>query len=84
MSYINVGAYVNGIRPKSKKALKEALKSAPGTVKFVGTSPFTPFSGGVSDIPDGAKLSVVGPNPYTNRRWYATVFVGAFGDLWIE
>ncbi len=74
MPYINVGATISGQRPKSKKALREALRDAPGTVEFDGTSPLGPqFSGGVADIPDGATLSVCGPDPYRKRDWWANV-----------
>lgn len=38
MAYVNVGAYVNGVRPKTKKALKEAMANAPETVQFDRTS----------------------------------------------
>lgn len=74
MSYINVGAFINGERPKSKKALREALKGAPETVSFDSTSPMGPqFSGAASAIPAEVTLSVAGPDPYTRRNWFASV-----------
>ena len=74
MGYVNCGAYVNGSHPKTKKALKEAMVSDPANVVFVTTSAFEDeraIQG--DDIPTGAILSVVGPDPYEKRSWYATV-----------
>ena len=80
MAYINVGASVDGMRVKSKAALKRAIKDSPATVAFDSTSPMgESFNGGPSQIPAGVKLSVVGPDPYTDRRWYATVEITATG-----
>jgi hypothetical protein len=74
MPFINVGAYVDGRRPKSKKALKEAIRDTPDKVTFDGTSGMGPqFSGGVANIPVGATLAVTGPDPYNARNWYANV-----------
>lgn len=74
MGYINVGAYVDGNRPKSKKALRDALKNAPNTVTFDPTSMFD--KGGTRTIdnlyPDD-KFQVTGPDPYKDRKWYATI-----------
>jgi hypothetical protein len=53
MPYVNVGCYINNVRPKSKKAIKEALKEiAEGTrgtdsVKFDVTQAFGPDAGKV-------------------------------------
>lgn len=74
MSHINVGAYIDGKRCPTKKALKDALKSAPDTVTFDGTSPMGPqFTGPASAAPEGDTLSVCGPDPYTSRKWFASV-----------
>ncbi len=74
MTFINVGASLNGARIASKAAFKRAVKETPEAVEFDSTSPMgTQFDGGPSDLTAGVKLSVVGPDPYTNRRWYATV-----------
>jgi hypothetical protein len=67
--------YVNGWTPscKTKKALREAVKAGTG-VYFYGTSAMGPqYEGYVADVPVGVSLSVVGPDPYTDRRWYAQV-----------
>ena len=75
MTYMNVGAYVDGVRPKSKKALKEALAANPASVTFDGTSPMGPQHDDLSGtcVPEELILSVVGPDPFTKRSWYATV-----------
>jgi hypothetical protein len=50
----------------TKKALKEALGEEP---RFIETSPFGPQYSG-----DG-RYSVVGPDPYRARNWYAMVTI---------
>lgn len=84
MTFINVGAYVNGIRPKSKAALRRALETAPETVRFdctamdqAGRNIYT------TNIPAGAQLSVVGPDPYTSRAWYGTVKLSSKTDKYV-
>jgi hypothetical protein len=91
MTYINVGAFVNGDRPRTKKALREALRDNPDTVLFDQTSMFAPGQPGDmgrylpvtgdSRIPPGVTLSVVGPDPHRERRWYASVTVAADGRI---
>jgi hypothetical protein len=77
MGYENVGARVNGERPKSKKALKEAVRDNPGSVTFDPTSLFTTaledFRADRGNDWHGVILTVTGPDPYTSRKWYATV-----------
>lgn len=76
MSYVNVGASnMRGQRFATKKALKEALTQDPSSVMFDGTSTFDPFYGPATQAPAGVKLQVCGPDPYTQRKWYATVTV---------
>ena len=73
MARINTGALVEGARPTSKKALKEALANG-AHVEFDRTSAFE--SGTLTVAGIGAdKIDVVGPDPYRNRKWYATVTV---------
>lgn len=78
------GVFVNGQRPKSKKAIKEAL-AAGLTVRFENTSAFGGedfYAHGttISDIdgrPAGTvkPINFVGPDPYTSRKYYGTVEV---------
>lgn len=75
MSFVNTGAYVDGKRPATKAALKRALAENPAGVEFDGTSPMGPQYSDLSgvNVPEGVSLSVVGPDPYSRRNWYATV-----------
>jgi hypothetical protein len=75
MTYLNVGAsHAADGRIRTKKELKALLAADPATVVFDRTSPETPGPNVTGDaIPLGVKLSVVGPDPFTSRRWYATV-----------
>jgi hypothetical protein len=75
MSFYNCGAFIGGVRAKSKKALRDALASTPDEVVFDGTSVLGrgPVSYTGAEVPEGVSLSVVGPDPFNSRRWYATV-----------
>jgi hypothetical protein len=79
MSYVNVGAYVDGKRPATKAALKRALAENPASVEFDGTSPLGPQYSDLSgvNVPEGVSLTVVGPDPFTSRKFYATVKINA-------
>jgi hypothetical protein len=93
MSYVNVGAYVNGARPASKKALREAIAAwnaspteAP-SLRFDSTAAMGPLAGEDITAHDlvtkhsGHVLQVVGPDPYRKRNWYASVEVRVGGKL---
>jgi hypothetical protein len=71
MAFINVGQR----GATTKKALREAVAANPESVMLYGTSPLGPqFEGETAaDCPEGVKLAVVGPDPYTRRNWYATI-----------
>lgn len=73
--YINVGAKnAAGDRIPTKKALMEALKKSPAEVVFDPTSMFGRQQDIRGDeIPENSVLSVVGPDPEKNRRWFASV-----------
>jgi hypothetical protein len=82
MSFINVGAMNrDGIRYPSKKALKTALTESPSEVVFDRTSAFEEGADNIcgDSLPAGDTLSVCGPDPYSNRRWYANVTLGPRG-----
>jgi hypothetical protein len=65
----------------TKAALKAAIKEDPSKVYLNSTSAFGGFSGYASDLPSGVTFNVVGPDPYTDRRWYASVKHNAKGDV---
>lgn len=76
MGYVNVGAYVDGRRPKSKKAVREALADNPLRVHFDVTSGLGSHAGRTfqgDQVPLGVTLSLVGPDPYTDRRFYGSI-----------
>jgi hypothetical protein len=85
MLYVNVGAMTNeGTRLLTKAALKAAVREK-GNVVFDQTAmvhaDFLPGFIELDDLLSLAEhstdweLSVVGPDPYQNRRWYANVKV---------
>lgn len=76
--WINVGAryYTDDSDIPTKKALKAALAANPASVRIYSTDAFGPNAGdtrGADILRNGVKYSVTGPNPYTSRKWYATV-----------
>ena len=79
MQFLNVGALVNGQRPKTKKALREAVHDDPASVIFDTTEAFGPMADKRLTVTDALKLkrvlSIVGPDPYAKRSWYGTTTV---------
>jgi hypothetical protein len=61
-----------GAEYASKSALKRAIAADPSDVLFISTSPFTPGSHRVSELPFGVRFDIVGPNANTNRKYYGT------------
>lgn len=74
-TFVNVGAklYQDRTDVLTKASLKRLIGENPAYVWFYGTSDFTPFGGNGCELVIGVKYQVTGPNPYTNRKWYATV-----------
>lgn len=85
MTYINVGAMFDDgkgggpVRVATKKALREALAASPGDVTFDVTSMLlaqgAPSTYRATEIPEDAVMTVTGPDPYKNRKWYASVAI---------
>lgn len=68
------GIYINYTRPKSKKAVKEAIASAPETVEIEATSIFgNEYDGPVTGLAEGQTISFVCPDPYTSRKFFGTI-----------
>lgn len=66
------GIFVNFERPKSKKAVREAV-AACGNVTLEATSFFgNEYDGPVRNAPDGTYY-FVGPCPHTKRNFYGQV-----------
>jgi len=73
------GVFVNGSRPKSKKAVKEALADPTASVRLEATSMFgNEYDGDVYAAPAG-RYDFVGPDPYTKRNFYGSITVSASG-----
>jgi len=65
------GLYVDGVRPKSKKQVKE---TPPEEVRIEATSLFgNEYDGPLSNLPIGTTITYVGPDPYTSRRFYGSI-----------
>lgn len=81
--YVNVGAKeLPGKKDfPSKAALKRAIQADPTKVYFYPTSDFAGNPGTVDILDKGVKYSVVGPNPYNSRKWYATVEITQSGQI---
>ena len=68
------GVFVRARRVATKKALKEAAVNG-DPIALEATSVFgNEYNGFVQDAPNGT-YTVVGPNPHTDRKWYATITV---------
>ena len=66
------GIYLSGLRPKSKKAVKEAV-AAGRRVSLEATSLHgNEYDGPVAEAPDGTYF-FVGPDPYRSRRFYGSI-----------
>jgi hypothetical protein len=79
------GIYVDYERPKSKKAVKEAIADDPARVYIEATSLFgNEYNGplpGLKDFNGDRTVSFVGPDPYTKRNFYGTITVSANGSV---
>lgn len=71
----NYQAYVQGEKPRHKKALREAVEQRPHVVAFEDTS-YVDNKGVVTldELEDGAVI--VGPDAHTQRQWYARLVDG--------
>lgn len=83
--WINVGVYHyteqgegehRADRVKTKKHLRELVATQPGRLAFDVTDAFGARADtfvALKDMREGQALQVTGPDPYTSRKWYATV-----------
>lgn len=73
------GLFIRGRRPASKAELRRTLASGPaaaGDIRVEGTSLFTEeFVGPLSKAPVGTRIDFVGPDPYTDRKFYGRIAV---------
>lgn len=78
----NVGARLGDSDIPTKKALKELIATNPASVILYSTDAFGPnarLSWSADKLDTSRKYTVVGPNPYKSRKWYATVTRTATG-----
>jgi len=84
MSWIEVEAFCeNGTRPKTKKQLKEDV-AAGKRIDLISVSPFNNFAGATPDLQPGTRLTLAGPNPWSDRRWYAQILVNKDGKVVVK
>lgn len=76
------GIFIKGQRPKSKKAIKEAV-AAGERVRIESTSLFGGYDGPVGEAPAGT-YNFVGPDPYTARNFYGSIVVKADGTATVK
>lgn len=61
-------------RPKSKKEVKEIIKTNPERLSLEATSFFgNEYEGPITSMPEDKPAYVVGPDPYTKRNFYLTI-----------
>lgn len=76
------GIYLNMSRPKSKKAIREALADPNVTIYAEATAFFgNEFEGNIENLPKTSKVVFAGPDPHSNRRFYGTIAWNAKGVL---
>lgn len=72
------GIFIQGKRPASKKAVKDAVKAGL-SVSIESTSMFGGYDGPVENMPEGKRIDFVGPDPYTKRNFYGSITRTAAG-----
>lgn len=79
--------YVAGRHPKTKKALREAVKGGERDITFEPTSAFQRPEWVSVDMIEAGEVGtvyVVGPDPFTSRKWYAQVVRGKDGKATVK
>ena len=73
-SKMTQGIFVKYSRPKSKKAVIEAIKANPSDVVLEATSFFgNEYDGPITQMPEDKMVFVVGPDPYKARNFYLNI-----------
>lgn len=88
MEYVNVGVRdTSGQDIPTKAALKRMIADDPSSVLIYQTSygfeNYWPDRTYVADLSESDKYSVAGPNPYTSRKWFATIAFNAKTQKWV-
>lgn len=59
---------------KTKSQLKKLAKEDPLSIVLENTSMMSnEFDGMARNLPEGQRVYIVGPDPYYNRKWYASM-----------
>ena len=75
------GVFVDGKRPKSKKAVREATADNPRRVHLEATSIFgNEYDGSLADAPLG-EYFIVGPDPARARNFFGHIVKEASGKI---
>lgn len=81
MAIIQGGVRIGGKNPTSKAAIRRALGSGvPVTFYSTGFGGAL-FNGPLTELPAEHTLTVVGPDPYRDRKFYGTVTRTADGKI---
>lgn len=85
----NVGVQDNltGRDIPTKAELKRQIGQRAATVTFYSTDAFGTNAAKLwfgDSLEIGVKYSVTGPNPYTSRKWFATVEKSASGKITVK
>ena len=85
----NVGVRSNltGHDIPTKTELKRQIAQKAAIVTFYSTDAFGENAGKLwfgDSLEIGVKYSVAGPNPYTSRKWFATVEKSANGTITVK
>jgi hypothetical protein len=66
---------VDGARPRTKRDVIDAVHDNPARVYVEGTAVAgTSWSGVANELPRGHVVHFVGPDPYSDRRFYGRLF----------
>ncbi len=70
--------------PEARKADKVVMPKDPYSVVIEATSVFgNEFDGSLANAPKPIKYSIVGPDPHTSRKWYATLSYDKDKHEWV-
>lgn len=68
------GIFIEGYRPNSKKQIKEAVKEGKRVTLEATSLHGGDYGGLLTEAPNG-RYFFVGPDPYTNRRFYGNITI---------
>lgn len=78
------GVWYKSQRINTKKALKAYAQEEPHNVRLEATSLFgNEYDGPLSNAPTNKSYTVVGPDPYKKRNWYANIKWNPNKEAWI-